>query len=266
VLREAAIVVLILGKHLIKAVRTEYEAAKRLRKRILILLKDVSQRDQEVHDLIAEANVKYARFWNIDEFRTELQKSLDGEIVRALLRPAEPPEIQKSDRELKTKQRLRRLMAEHQTFNLRPAFPPTFNNEPDQIDEIDDDDFVARRLNSGHLVTVSIDRVSVISTGQGTPALLQVDGRIQWLSVPIVWQFLPETARDGFGIAKFASPGDRNVLRIQGQLKAMGYYTQWNFEPDATHDGYQVVYDSDGYYFRSKARDPRGDQILAVQM
>ena len=117
---------------------------------------------------------------------------------------------------------------------------------------------------SGHSITIPLDRIAIVPAAQGEPRLLQVDGRIQWLTAKCFWQFLPERPLDGFGIGKAASPGDRYVVQLQERLKALGHYTQWNFEHEATYGSYQVVYDDDGYYFRNKAHDGRGDQILVV--
>jgi hypothetical protein len=56
-LRDSAIFVVILGQHLTDPVDREYSEARNRGKRILILLKDVPERDQEVLTLIGTADV-----------------------------------------------------------------------------------------------------------------------------------------------------------------------------------------------------------------
>jgi hypothetical protein len=171
----------------------------------------------------------------------------------------------KSGSQKKTERQLRVMLAEHKMFHVRPMFPPQFNIDLFDVNELDDESVVVKKT-SGHLVTIPLDRLTVVSTGQASAPLVQVDGRIQWLSGPMIWQFLPERPQDGFGIGKYSSPGAIDVNRLQKALKAKGYESQWNFEHEATRDGYQVAYDDDGYYLRAKARDQRGDQIFAVRV
>jgi len=256
-LGESAIVVFILGAHLTAAVRSEYDEAHKLEKRTLIFLKSVAKRDPDVDDLIATADVKYAQFATTDEFKDQLKQALAGEISRALTRPytrhpASPAE-----------HKLRQLLASHRPCYLRPTFPPDFNVDRYTIESVDADETVLQK-GSGHIVTVPIDQLVIGPMSGSEPVLLQVQGRIQWLSVTRRWQYLPDRPRDGFGVPKSASPGERRVNAVQESLKSMGHYTQWNLEHEATQGSYQIVYDDDGYYFRNKGRDHRGDQILVM--
>jgi hypothetical protein len=214
-LQESSIVVVILGQHLTAPVLRECAEARAQGLRILILLKDVPQRDPEVMNLIASANVKFARFDGIESFRTELKKALEGEVVRALQQRLEEHPASKIERQL------RDLLANHRFVHVRPAVPSDFNTDLYEIETLDAEEVVVKK-GSGHTVTIPIDRIAIVPTGPGEPTLLQVDGRVQWLTARRFWQFLPEKPADGFGIGKAASPGDRHVVKLQERLKLMG--------------------------------------------
>jgi len=61
-------VILILGQHLSTAVYDVVHGSKAPGKGILMFLKDVLERNEDLKRLIAEADIKYARFSTVENF------------------------------------------------------------------------------------------------------------------------------------------------------------------------------------------------------
>src|SRR5258708_39785619 len=73
--------VLVLGQHLTKPVKDEYDAARDHGKSMLVFCKDQPSRDAEVSELLRSLNTKYDSFVNAVELREKIRRSLGMEFL-----------------------------------------------------------------------------------------------------------------------------------------------------------------------------------------
>src|SRR6266404_2278124 len=146
-----------------------------------------------------------------------------------------------------------------------PLTPPLPRNEFKVLSiDTEKDVLVTRKLGSDEPVYLPLSQIeAVLHAGSGTPDLIQLKGRLQWMTLAKGWEVRPEKPDSSWGIAK--RPGDRDlrISEIQRQLRAKGYSVGWANEDRVNFDhgaDREIVYDADGYYFRK--RDRPFDQFL----
>jgi hypothetical protein len=97
--------------------------------------------------------------------------------------------------------------------------------------------------------------------GDARPALVQLSGRLQWISKRddfVLFCDKPPAGSDGaFGIAKDANLPFAESLGVRGQFAGE------NWLPQLLAEGWQVYYDEDGTYLRM--RDTHGYLVFATR-
>lgn len=110
-------------------------------------------------------------------------------------------------------------------------------------------------------LTVPVQRVEdVLAGGPDDAPTLILNGRLQWINVPEVWRFFPETPLpgDAAGLG-FAKERARNNPGVPAQVAPRVGWTLPGNLAARVADGRAVFYDEDGKYITSAG------QILLVQ-
>jgi hypothetical protein len=152
-----------------------------------------------------------------------------------------------------------------QSVLVKPAIP-TYKSRFDSyvVSKVDARTVKLKNEGSAVLCDVPIDRIKIIWRGDNDRPELQLDGRLQWLTLQGVWKFFSESPKSQhekeFGFAKTTTASDPVVIRICDELKSRGYQVD-RFVP---HDmrsrvghGWEVVYDADGGCFEYEGQDKR---------
>jgi hypothetical protein len=115
---------------------------------------------------------------------------------------------------------------------------------------------------SGHVITIPAHRIAddlVATAPDRGLRLLDLDGRLQWLSFSRSWRFLPEKPRSNeerqYGFSRATSPDDPIIKQFQERGQKIRF-TRRDRIARFEDDGYQVVYDESGLYLT------HGDLIL----
>ena len=148
---------------------------------------------------------------------------------------------------------------------VTPLTPP---NQFDEFEIVESDSarnaVVLRKASSSQQVYVPISGISDVRyTGPGRSQVLQLDGRLQWLTLTEEWGYFPEAPNDNWGISKNSGDNDDSVAEIAAQVRSKGNQIGWANE-NRVNTTYgsdrEIIYDSDGRYFRKPDRPY--DQIL----
>jgi hypothetical protein len=115
---------------------------------------------------------------------------------------------------------------------------------------------------SGHIITIPASRIaddlSVAGPNQ-EPRLLDLNGRLQWLSLRRAWRFLPEKPQSNderqYGFSRATSPDDPIIKQLQERGQKIRFARRDRIAR-YQDDGYQVVYDESGLYLT------HGDLVL----
>jgi hypothetical protein len=157
------------------------------------------------------------------------------------------------------------LSSRGQSILVTPAIP----RSKSQFDSYVISKVNARTVNlrnegSGTFCDVPFDRVTIIWRGDNDRPQLNLNGRLQWLTLQQVWKFFPEFPKSQhekeFGFGKLTTASDPVVSRIYEELKSRGYQLARLIPHDMRSrisNGWEVVYDADGSYFEYEGRDKR---------
>ena len=162
-------------------------------------------------------------------------------------------------------ERLSLLAKEGARIRVNPLTPTPPENDF-KIIGIDrgKDVLITEKLSSQERVYLPSSQIDVVlHTGPDALDLIQLKGRLQWMTLAERWEARPEKPDSGWGIAKRSGDTDPRVAEIQRELHAKGYRVGWaNEDRVSTVHGAEreIIYDSDGCYFRK--RDRPFDQIL----
>jgi hypothetical protein len=256
--RECSVFIAIVGTAITEPVRKEFLEAKAHGKRILVLMKKLESRSHDVEQLISEVGAKYGVFESPASFEEALHRALDNEIRRALDEPLERliPKRKESV--------LRELMVATKSVRVMPVFPQNQNTALYIVVEIGPEEVVLKKLASHYHISLPFEKVSVVPSVGGQPAIVQIDGRLQLLNAKRQWQFFPEYSIDPLGIAKSGTPGGADVEIFRAKLQDLGIQSQWNTASEATAANWSIAYDDDGRYFKCEGRMHRGSLEILV--
>jgi len=160
----------------------------------------------------------------------------------------------------------------HARVVVTPISPPTAASLEFQIVEIQAETVSLRRFGgSEQLVTVPRQRIQeVVELGAHRPKLLVLNGRMQWTEPHHVWQFFPEPPTSaeqkalGFGKpSALQDPAATALARSITQHRGEAAWRRISDIPRWLGNGWEIVYDSDGQYFRIP--DRTGDLILVMK-
>jgi hypothetical protein len=156
-------------------------------------------------------------------------------------------------------------------MRLTPVFPTRCQLDKFRLVEIARYELILSKAGTLHSsIPIPISRLKdPIFAGQLEPAMLVLDGRLQWLSCEAAWKFFPESPSTPqermIGFPKPSSMDDPKIAEVQEKLArrniGVGFVREERLG-QVFGQGKQVVYDSDGLYFRWQGRD--GAQILVA--
>lgn len=123
-------------------------------------------------------------------------------------------------------------------------------------------DAVELGKSSGHIITIPARRITddlpVPGDAQGM-RLLELDGRLQWLSLSRSWRFFPEKPGSAeerqYGFSRATLPEDPIIQQLQERGQKTRFARLENL-PRYLHKGYQLVYDEAGLFLK------HGDLVL----
>jgi predicted nucleotidyltransferase len=155
--------------------------------------------------------------------------------------------------------RLQSMATARARVRVAPLTPP---NQLDEFQIVETDSernaAVLRKASSSQQVYVPISQISDVRyVGTGRAEILQLDGRLQWLTLAEEWAYFPETPNDSWGISKNSGDNDTRVAEIAAQVRSKGHQVGWANENrvNTTYGSErEIIYDSDGRYFRKPDR------------
>lgn len=164
--------------------------------------------------------------------------------------------------------RLRELAESHSAIWVEPMVPAR-ENRVFYVRQASGEKTVVESSN-GLTVEIPTTRMEELlpATSSARPQLF-VSGRVQWLTQAELWRFFPERPEGPnaeLGVFRTSSPVDPRAKEVANTLQARGLRCGWINEPDLAQrraEGWEIVYDDDGRYFRS--RDSPHDQILITR-
>jgi hypothetical protein len=216
--------VLILGQHLTKPVRDEYDAARDHGKSMLVFCKNMPSRHAEASELLRSLNAKYDDFVNAVELREKVRKSLGMQIL-GLIRNESGDAIRAGDRIAQ----LRRYSRDQFAVRILPLVPRCpFNSF--RVTKVDSASVAFEKDSNRETITIPIQRVEdVLDVGDSAPPTVLLNGRLQWLSLLQSWRFLPDkpAADDlaGIGLGKNHPQDDATLGSL---LASHGYHCGWS--------------------------------------
>lgn len=251
---ECDLFVLIVGTGSTNPVTAELLRAKKQGKPLLLFAKSVENRTPHAQSLLQLAGKKYAPFGTLEELRQAVQDAIDLALVVGL--GALPSKTSGGS----ILGRLQQLIEKKVVVQIKPAIPQRTESQEFQVQEVNSDSVLVEKLSSGHRIHIPIGRVAeILVLAPGEPPVVQLDGRLQWLTISDSWKFFdlkPDPASP-YGFHKPSHLQDVCAFDIGEALKKRGGRMGWQLErdlPGSLVRGVEIVYDDDGKYFRTPSR------------
>lgn len=254
---------LIVGKEATDPVTKETLRALDRGKPILIFAKKTEDRSPQAQLLLKTPNKKYATFDALTDLRQRVREAILQTLVKGLT------SLQEGGGASSILFQLREMAARYALVDVRPTIPNKAEHEPFQIVKAEQDAIEIQKLSCGQLIHIPTSRIKeILSFGQfefGQRPCLILNGRLQWLTRKLRWQFLDEAPLpdSAYGFSKPSSLQDGAVIGLVENLRAnniaSGFVLQQDL-PVKLGEGWEIVYDDDGRYFR--VPDKPCDQIL----
>ena len=145
---------------------------------------------------------------------------------------------------------------------LTPVLPNGRAQDQFFVRDVTSEAVELEKSSSGHVITIPAHRITDELPVSGDPdceRLLELNGRIQWLSLGRTWRFFLEKPQSPeerqFGFSRIAAPEDPIIMQLQQRGPKTRFARSDNL-PRYLLQGYQLVYDEAGLYLK------RGDLIL----
>jgi len=244
--------VLIVGHHMTTPVKDEFDTARDHGKPMLLFAKTVETRDPDASQLLHSANVKFDKFANATELREKIRRAVGDHVLRLIRGDGNEP--------LRPGDHLARLRAYSQTGTLvkiLPLVPATTQYRNFRVKSVESGIVTLEKDSNRQTLTVPAHRVEDVMHAEPPelPTVL-LNGRLQWITIPEVWRFIPEKPLPndlhGLGFGK-ERPRDNPGVPIQ-----CGWIQQTRLAA-RLGEGYAVFYDEDGKYIRSAG------QVLVIR-
>jgi hypothetical protein len=244
--------VLILGTHVTKPVQDEYRAAQDHNNPMLAFCKAVPFREPETESLLRSFHAKYEAFGSAIELREKIRRAL-GLHLLAIIRGDDGQTPRHGDRIA----RLRTFARDRRELKVFPTVPCRHNNSF-RVYSVEHAAVVFTKSN-GENITVPVERIEdVLDSGASESAIVQLNGRLQWLTLRERWRFFPEKppSPDALcaGLGKQLTTQGVLANRIYGELRNAGYGFRWS-NPENVPNA-DVFFDEDGSHVTN------GRQIL----
>ncbi len=221
---------------------------------MLLFAKSVENRTPHAQSLLQLAGKKYAPFGTLEELRQAVQVDIDLALVVGL------GALPSKTSGVSILGRLQQLIEKKVVVQIKPAIPQRTESQEFQVQEVNSDSVLVEKLSSGHRIHIPIGRVAeVLVLAPGEPPVVQLDGRLQWLTISDSWKFFdlkPDPASP-YGFHKPSHLQDVCAFDIGEALKKRGGRMGWRLErdlPGSLVRGVEIVYDDDGKYFRTPGR------------
>jgi hypothetical protein len=179
--------VLIVGQHLTKPVRDEYDTARDHGKPMLLFTKVLASRDPDTDQLLRSANVKYDTFANATELREKVRRAI-GDHILTLIRGDRDDFFRPGDRIAQ----LRALAGKNTAVKILPLVPaPQYDDF--HVKGIEPGIVTFQKDSNRQSLTVPAHRIGdVLGGGPHERPRVLLNGRLQWITVPEVWRFFSE--------------------------------------------------------------------------
>lgn len=158
-------------------------------------------------------------------------------------------------------QHLEKLIKEVSNISITPIFPVSKRESEFRAKEIlrESNILHLEKLDSGHTIQIPMQKIKAILPAGNNAATLELDGRLQLLSLTSEWRFFPESPDDNdLGLGKRGSITDRRVKELQQKVRSRFFLL--NALDKFQRLDWQIFYDDDGKYIRMPDRP--SDQIL----
>jgi hypothetical protein len=246
--------VLILGQHVTPPVKKEFDTARDHGKPILTFCKSADSRDAETEVLLRSLNAKYDPFENAFELREKLRKSLGLHLLSLIRGDEAGLLIRPGDRIA----RLRKYALEHKKVNVLPTVPACEYNSF-TVSAVEATTVVFHKGSNRQDVIVPRERIDdVLEAGSDEPALVHLNGRLQWLTLQERWRFFPERPPSNdllcAGLGKQVAFEGQFANQMFAQLRSAGYRARWSRLDRAPEAN--IFFDEDGRHVTN------GSQIL----
>ena len=263
------ILLLVVGRVLTAATRSEYETARRAGKAILMFAKEVLEREPLARELVSSPENTWKSFTTANDLEPKVRQAVLFEALRRIKGAVGEP-IGSSDKLTI----LTTFARNHIHVRIEPLIPliPEPRYDLFTVREYRGTTIDFEKQSPQQLVAVPAQRIEDVLMYEPTesPTIL-LDGRIQWLTLVERWRFFAEKPdrSEGLqiGFPKDAGRQDRYVMEIVGELTKRGYHVGWSRRDHLTERlnarTHEIFYDDNGRYLCN--RGPDVDSILTTR-
>jgi hypothetical protein len=246
---ECDILILIIGAKMTSGVRKEIFRTKERYKRILIFSKSELNPSAETQDILKTLPQKRKRFRTLEELKTEARNAIDKTIVDALRDPEGGGQMRA------VLDDLHELARRRTQVEIHPMVPP-FRLKNFFVEGMDVRSLKLKKASSDQPVNLPLSQIEAILPGDDfTIPKIVINGRLQLRSRDSTWVFLPDKPPQGsrYGSPRITTVSDREAGELAAIIDVrMGRRCcSWRPESLMSSIEYEVVYDDDGYYFKS---------------
>jgi hypothetical protein len=243
------LLLLIVGCRMTPPVREEFDTARDHGKPILVFVKNVPDREPGVSEVLGLLDVKYASFSDAADLRDKARAALGQEIRRKAKPEAES--LRSGDQIAQ----LRAFARKRAIVRVSPLVPPC-QDDQFSVTEVTTDAVSLYKLSIRQYVAIPRSRIAdVLVIDQHEPPKLLLEGRLQWITIPQVWQFFPEEPpspdpyRLGFG--QVSALNGPTVDALYASLRSAGWEPVWpraSRVAEIVAEGGGVYYGEDGHF------------------
>jgi tetratricopeptide (TPR) repeat protein len=153
---------------------------------------------------------------------------------------------------------------------VTPIVPQSSAQDYFQVQQIDLEILLLFKTSNEQTVEIPLRRViEILPNANNDPAVLELSGRLQFLTLAKRWKFFPETvpSDSDYGLGKASSPEDLQSRGIYAQLDQKQIPYCWDSKNNLSGrlaKGWMIFYDDDGRYLRYVVSP--SDQIFLTRL
>lgn len=202
-------------------------------------------------------------FWNPDNLEN-FKDNLKGKIKTRLKQIEIHP---KSSSTIKNKsasviEKLERISKEGKHLWITPIIPVDYSRREFMLQGIKETgEIEVQKLDSNHHILIPMSKIKEIIPNLNQHFTLEIEGRLQTLSLHRSWRYFPENPKDEFGIRKSVVNTDSIVQELRNRDIDSRFCSIMDLESNMGML-WQVFYDEDGRYIRRSDRPT--DQIFCI--
>lgn len=202
-------------------------------------------------------------FWdpkNLEKFKSDLKDKAQTRLKQIESRPKHSSVIPLTINPVIEK--LHQVKKEAKPIRITPIFPIDYADRDFRIEKIlEIGEVEVQKLDSNHHILISVSKIKDVIRNINQPTTIQIEGRIQLVSILRSWRYFPENPIDEFGISKTGT----DMARISEELRKRGIesrYCSLRELGSKMSEMWQIFYDVDGRYIRRP--DKSSDQIFCI--